>query len=719
MAHILKRFLENILFASNTFVLFLLLFLDRIFVPHWLQPVGRMHPLLLHFPIVLILLAMLLEFFRFSRSWANEKIIQQFSTALLLMGAFSASLTVIMGLLLSKEEGYVGETLLWHKWAGASLVFSVSLIYWIRNTAWYKATLAKISAIGITCCLIATGHYGASLTHGDQFIWAPLINKESVKVSLTEAIVWDDVILPVFTQKCVNCHNPDKAKGDLILTDVQSLLKGGKTGKLFEPGKPEISLLLKRIHLPLDEEEHMPPKGKPQLTEDEMALLKIWIKGNVDLNKKVAALKQGDSLKILATKLLSFANKNTDGYDFKAADKSNIDQLNNNYRLVYPLARDLPALGVNMYNKNTYNKEALQELRVIKEQLVSLNLNNLPVKDDHLKLIQEFANLRSLYLNFTDITGDGLQHLASLKYLSNLSLSGSKVRYSFIEQFLSSSNVRQLSLWNTPLTPAELSKLQNTYKEVVINIGFKDDGKSPVKLTPPRLIADEAVFADLKSVAIKHPINNVQLRYTTDGSEPDSLRSLIYKDSIAIVENTLIKVKAYKDGWFGSEVLTANFYRSKYKPDSIVLLLPPDPSHKGEGAKTLIDHLLGDDNTNTDKWLGFRGNDMQALLYFKQTTSVQSVTLNVFQEAAADILPPELIEIWGGKDSDHLKLLAIHRLSSPKKNDKKRPVSIETTFGTSPIQYLKVVAKNRKRLPPVPQNKKRSDWIFIDEILIN
>lgn len=704
----LKRLLENILFASNIFVLFLLIFLDSVFVPHWLQPVGRMHPLLLHFPIVLILLAMLLEFFRYNTSWAKEKTMQRFNTALLLGAALCTSLTVIMGLLLSKEEGYTGETLIWHKWTGAALVFAVSLVYWIRNLRWYKAPIAKINAVGIICCLLATGHYGATLTHGDQFIWAPLMKEESVKVPLTEAIVWNDVILPVFTQKCINCHNPDKAKGDLILTNVQSLLKGGKTGKLFESGKPEVSLLLKRIHLPVEDEKHMPPKGKPQLTTDEIALLKFWIKESTDLNAKVISLKQDDSLRILSTKLLSTPNKNTDSYDFKAADKANIDQLNNNYRLVYPLARDLPALGVNMYNRDTYNKEALQELLAIKEQLVSLNLNNLPIKDDHLKLIQEFTNLRNLYLNFTDITGDGLQAIASLKYLNNLSLSGSKVQYAAIKQFLAAANVKQLSLWNTPITAHELAELQNAHKDIIINTGFKDDGKNPVKLTLPRLIGEESVFTASKSIAIKHPINNVQLRYTTDGSEPDSLRSPVYKDSITIRENTLLKVKAFKDGWFGSDILTANFYRSSYQPDSILLLLPPDPFHQGEGAKTLIDHLLGDDNTNTDKWLGFRENELQALLRFKEMSPIQSVTLSMLQQVAADILPPQLIEIWGGTDADQLRLLTSYRF--PRGNEKNGSIPIEITFHASPIRYLKIVAKNAE---------KKSTWLFIDEILLN
>ena len=88
-----------------------------------------------------------------------------------------------------------------------------------------------------------------------------------------------------------------------MLTDMKSILKGGKTGKLIVPGNPEISLLLQRIHLPLDEKKHMPPTGKVQLSPQEITLLSLWVKGNADFTKKVTDLPPNDSLRLIATSL--------------------------------------------------------------------------------------------------------------------------------------------------------------------------------------------------------------------------------------------------------------------------------------------------------------------------------------------------------------------------------------------------------------------------------
>jgi len=58
MKLVIKRIAENCLFAADVFILFLVLFESKMIIPAWLQSVGRMHPMFLHFPIVILLLFM-------------------------------------------------------------------------------------------------------------------------------------------------------------------------------------------------------------------------------------------------------------------------------------------------------------------------------------------------------------------------------------------------------------------------------------------------------------------------------------------------------------------------------------------------------------------------------------------------------------------------------------------------------------------------------------
>ncbi len=80
----------------------------------------------------------------------------------------------------------------------------------------------------------------------------------------------------VLESKCLECHNPDKVKGDLLMHTAEALLKGGDSGPALVPGKPDESELVKRLILPADHDDLMPPKGGP-LPAADIELVKAWI----------------------------------------------------------------------------------------------------------------------------------------------------------------------------------------------------------------------------------------------------------------------------------------------------------------------------------------------------------------------------------------------------------------------------------------------------------
>ncbi|MCE7041512.1 c-type cytochrome domain-containing protein [Dyadobacter sp. CY312] len=720
----LKKFAGQLLFASNVFIAFLLFFENQLVIPVWLQTVGRMHPLILHFPIVILLIAMLLEFFRFKPENFNNQFYRNFSQNLLLVGALFAAVTVIMGLFLSREEGYGGETLTWHKWTGAGIFFLASFIYWIRNNNWYKAPAAKVGAMLTVIGLILTGHYGAALTHGDNFIFEPILAQQQANsVPLEEAVVYNDIIRPIFEQKCVSCHNPDKLKGELILSDPTSIKKGGKSGKLYVPGNPAMSLLLQRVHLPVEDKKHMPPSGKAQLTPEEVILLSLWVKQNSDFNKRVVDLPEKDSLRMIASSRLKPAEV-TESYDFSAADDKTITKLNNDYRTVAPLAKESPALSVNIYNQNAFSSKQLEELSEVSEQIVSLNLTKMPVKDEHLKLIAKFVNLRRLDLNFTGVTGKGLNELSGLKHLKYLTLSGTLVNYADLEKVISTfKGLRSVTLWNTPLTADQLAKLQNSNRDIRFVGGFKDDGKDPLKLNTPQLKNESVIFTTSTPLQLKHPIKGVELRFTTDGTEPDSSSSAIFSNKTVLKNNATVKVRAFKQGWYGSDLATFNFYKSTFKPDSLRLLFPLNRVHQAEGAHTFFDKKLGDIGANNPAWANnwgaVRDNDMVLLSQFYKPVTVSSVGLRYMIEEDTGIFPPAAVEIWGGTDPGKLRLLTTMKASLPAKGDKPVIKFLSGSFKPETITYLKIVGKPVVEIPEWHRNKGKRALLLVDEMFIN
>lgn len=720
----LRVFAEQLLVASNIFILFLLLFESKLVVPAWLQTIGRMHPLILHFPIVILLLAMLLEFFRFKPEYAGNAFYRNFLQGLLLIGALFAAVTVIMGLFLSKEEGYEGDTLTYHKWTGAGIFFFASMIYWVRNAGWYKSLTAKAGALLTVVALVLTGHYGAALTHGSNFIWEPISNqREMAEVPLEQAVVYTNVIRPILEQKCTSCHNPDKLKGELVLTDPQSIMKGGKTGKLIVPGNPQMSLLLQRVHLPMEEKKHMPPSGKAQLTLQEISLLTLWVKQKADFNKKLTDLPASDSLRMLATAFLRPHNQEEE-YDFPPADEDKVKALNTDYRTILPLARESPALAVNIYNASAYNVSQVDELDDIRKQVISLNLNKMPVKDADLKSIAKFENLRKLDLNFTDVTAAGLKELAGLKHLQNLTLSGTKLDLNDLKGLLPQlKSVKTVAVWDTKLTAADVHQLQQANKGMTIIGGFKDDGKNPLKLNPPQMKNASPIFAQSLVVDIQHPIKGVDVRFTMDGSEPDSIKSPLLDHKTVINSNTTIRAKAYKNGWYGSDMITFDYYKSAYQPDSGTLLAPLNRVHQAEGVKTFFDHKLGVIGANNpawaNNWAGVKDNDMAFVSEFKKPVMLSSLGVRYMVEEDTGIFPPEQVEIWGGTTRENMKLLTKFKAPMPVKGERASLRSVSGSFEPQQVSYIKIVARPLSKIPEWHRSKGKRALLLVDEMFLN
>ena len=254
---------------------------------------GRFHPLILHLPICFLSLAFLLEILsRFERFRAYRPAVG----LTLLLGAGSAAVAAILGYMLAQGGGYGEDLLSLHQWLGigtAVLAIVSFVLYQQRNKqanpALDKAYVSTLSVMVLV--LMGAGHFGGSLTHGSDYLTqympnplrklAGMSEKESKEIkpitNLEEAVVYTDIIYPIFDTRCVSCHNPDKKKGELMMHTAEALLEGGENGPIFEAGDPEKSEMLIRVHLPEEDEDHMPPDGKNQLTDEQVTLLTWWV----------------------------------------------------------------------------------------------------------------------------------------------------------------------------------------------------------------------------------------------------------------------------------------------------------------------------------------------------------------------------------------------------------------------------------------------------------
>jgi len=716
-----QRILSNLSFFIIVLLLFLLFFQNKVSLPPSLQAVGRMHPLLLHLPIGLLVISFIL--------WIGKKNIEQASfqkifILVLQVTAFTASLTALMGFFLSREGGYDENILFKHKTLGITTsILSYILLLVYRSFPEKNFVFGTIITLSLIVMIFGS-HFGSNLTHGENFVWQPLRNDKEVEEKITDSSsLFAAAIRPVLRSKCFSCHNEKKAKGGLIMTTEEKILEGGKKGPIWKSGDALNSHIIQKINLPEDEKKHMPPIGKPQLSQEQIDLLFAWIQSGADMKKTMKDYADDDTVKILAAKFIHLPKEDIEKtYSFAAASTSTIQKLNGPFCSVFPLSQNSPALQADFFVREKFDKKNLEDLLKVKEQLVVLNLGNMPVTDADMKTINQFTNLEKLILNNSLITNNALNELKKLKSLQSLSLAGTQIDKNAAQSFSQFDSLKEVFIWNTKISATEAGELQKQNKKIRFDRGYIPDENEILSLTAPNVKNEEFILTANEKIELEQKIAGATIRYTVDGTDPDSTTSAIYKGPISAEGFTLIKARSIMTGWYSSPVTSFSFFKKGIKPSGAELINKPNEKYKGNGGATLIDGKKGlAENFNDAAWLGFREQPFAATFYFDTVQTINSISISYNENVQSYLMPPAEVEVWAGESKDKLKLLKKETARQPTKEEKNivRVEGMKIDVPQSTYKYYKIVAKNVLKLPTWHPGKGQKAWIFIDEIFFN
>jgi len=308
--------------------------------------IGRFHPILLHLPVGALGLLVVMELACLTR--AGEEKFGAAALLTLVIGSAGAVMAVFAGIMLSREGGYISGNFSLHQTLALIATAGILLALIIRIMAMGQGggdlLHAYRAVFFLSFGIMATGaHFGGNMSHGNKFLtehapeplksqmigfekWmlsfvekpkenapeaipapapatvpasAPTVATTATPVPAStpppapsanggDKLVFEHVILPIFNAKCNKCHNEDKAKGDLRMDSFEMVMKGGENPGNIVPGKPDDSLSIQRIILPADDDEHMPPDGKEQLTPAEIAAIRYWIQAGASATQKLS-----------------------------------------------------------------------------------------------------------------------------------------------------------------------------------------------------------------------------------------------------------------------------------------------------------------------------------------------------------------------------------------------------------------------------------------------
>ena len=443
--------------------------------------IGHLHPLIVHLPIGILLLACL--FLWQARKNKSENWQKQINV-ILGLGMASAIIACITGFILSRTGVYEEGLRDWHQWMGLSVALvSVLTFYFRRKPALlrWQSLLATILLI----LIIITGHLGGSLTHGTDYLTSPFAGESDEDTTtfyrkpiadLQHAVIYTDIIQPIFRSKCYSCHGPNRQKGKLRLDDPDRIMKGGKDGVVILSGKPDKSDLVKRIYLPRNDDHHMAPKEKRQLTEDEKALVRWWVEQGADFTMKVMDAKQPDKLKPALLALQKEEEPRDDINEFnnlpvERANDAAVAAIRSLGALVAPVSQNSNYLEVNFLGSNQLTDQDLKLLLPLKNQLVRLKASYRNISDSGLNYIGQCSRLVSLRLDYTKITDAGMDKLIGLHQLHTLNLVGTKTSVAGIMKLKSLENLKSIYLYETLVNKKDWEALKAAFPKTSLDSG--------------------------------------------------------------------------------------------------------------------------------------------------------------------------------------------------------------------------------------------------------
>ncbi|MBL9150177.1 MAG: hypothetical protein JNM94_15925 [Phycisphaerae bacterium] len=441
------------------------------------QFLGRLHPMVLHLPIGLLAGLVTIELVELSRGRPLDRSVRATLSWLL---AGSAVVSMITGLVLANEGGYGDDALARHRLLGIVFAVIATLLAFLqrrqRQRALYVAGL-------VACCGLAlpVGHIGAGMTHGEDFLTAPF-RTASREVAAPTDDEFTRVVLPVFDAKCVTCHGPSKRKGKLRLDSGQAILAGGSEGPAVVPGDPAQSLLLQRIRLPLDDDEHMPPSDHPQLTPKEIEVLESWIASGAKFGGAAAtpsAVAAADEPPPPAPKPLGPS----------AGSIRILLDAQIHAEIVDP---EMQLLWVDAGAARDLDDTALAHLlESVAPHIVTLSVSGTKAADATIAAIAKMPKLERLDLSGTAVTGIALERLRDVPSLATLNITRLPLNDGIIDALASMPSLAVVHAWRSGLSAEGARTLSERRPSLIIDLGDVA-AAAPAETEPPPAFSSDA-----------------------------------------------------------------------------------------------------------------------------------------------------------------------------------------------------------------------------------
>ena len=264
-----------------------------------------------------------------------------------------------------------------------------------------------------------------------------------------------------------------------------------------------------------------------------------------------------------------------------------------------------------------------------------------------------------------------------------------------------------LNLVDNPTHVDKLKALKNKLIEGILT--SNDDFLKPV------VNIQHKGFGQPVEVSITKPFEELDVRYTTDGTTPTT-ESLLYEAPFQIEKTATVKAQIFANDESQQEAVQADVAISK-KVKSVKLSVQPPKRYKGQLGFTLVDNQNGSKNHKDGKWLGFQGEDVEIIIELEKMHKIEDFGISYLTHRGTWIFPPSSFDFSVSDDG-----VFYHLIENININYNENSPSHETGKTTSMVKgifpkFIRFRIKNTSALPDWHDAAGQKAWMFIDELI--
>lgn len=218
-------------------------------------------------------------------------------------------------------------------------------------------------------------------------------------------------------------------------------------------------------------------------------------------------------------------------------------------------------------------------------------------------------------------------------------------------------------------------------------------------------------------IHLSNPLEIGEIRYSVDGSDPNS-KSTLYAEPFIVKKTTVIKTVTVIDGQAYSGISEEKVWIHKATGARVEYKTEFSQKYTAGGPDALTNSLRGSINLGDGRWQGYSGNNMEVILDLGQEKDISRISVGCLQTVGSWVFFPDEVSAEASNDGKIFTSLGTAKNQS-KAEDQERKIQNFTidTHGVK-TRYIKINAKNIGECPDWHAGAGNPAWLFIDEIVV-